>query len=201
MRLDEIARTTRVPKTTFSFPKEKLGVGAQGRAHAHPKQQHVVVKTADVYEPDTDPYVNFVKIAMEHQDNPFFPKIYKAKLVRVGDHMYQLVLTMERLQESANPKIADAVVENFKRLGFPQDIADTTTEEKDTITIVKIRAWLRSHSNRRQLAKDTPNPQFSEALTLLEPLLKRFENDMHAHNWMVRLTSSGPQLVIIDPID
>ncbi len=201
MRLDEITRTTRIPKGNWKEPKgQRLGSGAQGRAITHPKQANVAIKIANVYDVDHDPYVEFVKLALENQDNPFFPRIYKAKLVRMGDSIYQLVLNMERLHNISNPNIADAVVENFKRLGFPQDVADTTTADI-TKDVVKIRKWLEQRTNRQQLAKTTPNPNFREALTLLEPFLEKFKNDMHAQNWMARLTPSGPQLVIIDPLE
>jgi hypothetical protein len=201
MRLDEIARTTRVPKTGWEDSKGKnMGSGVQGYATMHPTQQNVVVKTADVYNVDEDAYVEFVKLALEHQDNPFFPKIYKAKLVRMGEFFHRLVITMERLHDISKPKIADAIVANFRRLGIPQDVADTTTST-DTIKVIAIRALLNDRIYRQHLAKVTPNPKFREALTLLDPYIEKFVNDLHAQNWMARLTPSGPQLVIIDPIN
>ena len=29
--------------------------------------------------------------------------------------------------------------------------------------------------------------------------MKKFGQDLHGNNWMIRLTAHGPQLVIIDP--
>jgi hypothetical protein len=36
-------------------------------------------------------------------------------------------------------------------------------------------------------------------MKLLYPYWKKYGNDMHEGNWMLRLSSHGPQLVALDP--
>jgi len=200
MKLLEVIQSDRVPKTAFRHAGEELGTGDYGAASAHPRQQNVVVKSAYVKDPKTDGYLKFIRLVQEHQDNPFFPKIYKAKMIKHSKYEgYDLILTMERLHEANDPKISDAVVQNFERLGLPSNIAASTTK-KGYESVTASRKWLEDSSNRQELAKNTPNPKFREALNILEPLLAGSNNDLHARNWMVRLTSSGPQLVVIDPV-
>ncbi len=59
-----------------------LGSGMQGSAFKHPHIPNTVIKTAKVRtkNPDDNPYVAFVKLSLDHQDNPFFPRIYNAVL-------------------------------------------------------------------------------------------------------------------------
>ena len=57
---------------------------------------------------------------------------------------------------------------------------------------------------RKDLVANTNNPKFKEAMNLLEPFLSGSVpgviSDMHAGNWMLRLTGHGPHLVISDPL-
>ena len=49
------------------------------------------------------------------------------------------------------------------------------------------------------MTKYAQNPAFKEAMVKIEEWAQMFSYDLHAGNWMFRLTPHGPQLVIIDP--
>lgn len=188
--------------TSAQFTKTKqasrglkhLGGGVQGEAYELPSIPGTVIKTAKVRNPDKDGYVTFVKLALEHQDNPFFPKIYNAILreltVSESGYPFELIVQMEKLHRMQTQELVDVVPHLFKRLGIELPSDDT----------FYLRQLFDDSNTRREYAEKTQNPKFKEALELLEPLFKKFRfQDLHSGNWMIRLTSVGPQLVIIDP--
>lgn len=201
MKLCEIKTVD--PKGVFVSPKsDMLGSGIQGVAYKHPKQPNSVIKTAEIENPDTDSYAEFIRLAMAHQDNPFFPRIHSAKIIKSpepkpnrppNDSPYTLVVNMEKLQPYLLSNVTDAAHEMFQRLGVPEKVAQSDNPGA-------LFNYLLSTSNRRELANKTPNPQFREALLALEPFIQEFDIDMHGGNWMVRLTGHGPQIVILDPL-
>lgn len=174
---------------TLSYKLKRLGAGVQGMAFKHPRSTNMIIKTARVSNPETDSYVKFIKLALEHQDNPFFPRIYDAVLRTLPNNEYELVVQMERLHKLSSRELADITPQLFKRLGFKlEDIEEDMWE------------YLNDPDVWDFLIKNTKNPKLAEALSLLlqaDPTLRR--HDLHFDNWMVRLTSVGPQLVIIDP--
>jgi hypothetical protein len=194
MRLLEIKSVQQ--KGKFVPPGDHMGQGTQGKAYLHPSRPNSIIKTADVEDPETDSYVDFIKLSMKHQNNPFFPKIYNAKIVANKDNIqypYTLIVNMEKLQPLRDSKVSDVAKEMLERLGFPHHVAQIPDRDH-------LFYYMNSSSNRAELANNTKNPQFKEALELLEPYIKYFHHDLHADNLMVRLTGSGPQIVIIDPL-
>lgn len=62
-------------------PRKKhavLGVGAQAIAYMHTKFPNKVIKTVQI-NGSSDPVYQFLRLCMNHQDNPFLPKIYGSK--------------------------------------------------------------------------------------------------------------------------
>ena len=165
---------------------EELGHGTAAVAFKG-KGPNVVNKTSYHASPD-DGYIQYIKTVMKHQDNPFFPKIYNAKLYKEGD-TYALNMQLERLYSVKNPKINDAVRHMFKEVGLDYDTYDT--ENWDDVK------WVR----QIQVKNVHRNPKFARAVNILIPHLRRFGSDLHRENLMVRLTGAGPQLVITDPVE
>jgi hypothetical protein len=189
------------PKGHFVSPKDILGYGIQGKAYNHPKQPNSVIKTAKIEDPENDAYVEFIKLAMKNQDNPFFPRIHSAKIIKAGSLTtykpagaapYKLVINMEKLQPYLYSNVTDAAQGMFQRLGVPEKVAQSTEAGA-------LFNYLTNARNRNMLAAATKNSQFRRALDLLEPHIRKFGHDLHAGNWMIRLTGHGPQIVILDP--
>lgn len=189
-----------------------LGQGKMGLAQQHARNPNVVIKTSNIYEenPTKDEYVQFIDLALSHQDNPFFPRIHKAKIVYDPKYDgYQLVVMMEKLIPLQNEKIKDVVPQLMRQLGIttrkPLDRStkriDTGFQNfKQTITVSNLWYWFSKPANRAKLRRETKNPELKQAMELLEPYIKKFGQDLHTGNMMVRLTGTGPQLVIIDPL-
>jgi len=188
-------------KQDIKISSSMIGDGTQAKVYQHPKNPNAVIKLASIAgDPKTDPYVKFIKIALAHQDNPFFPRIYSAKMYASNDEKWwqnignfnTLVVTMEKLHQITknNKKLHDVVLDNFQLQGV------------DILNVYDLYDYFKSRSKRLLLARHTKNPKLREALRLLEPILKDEQNtvDMHYNNWMMRLTGVGPQLVIVDPV-
>jgi hypothetical protein len=179
-------------KKDINITSRKIGSGIQGVAYKHPKQPNVIIKTAKMKDPQTDPYANFIRMVLKHQDNPFFPRIYSAKIYNTpNSNDYTMVVTMEKLYPVyRNPKLDDIVIDNFQLQGI------------DIKQVTDLFDYLHIPKNRYTIAKKTRNPKLREAFELLEPLfeLPGTFMDMHHKNWMMRLTGVGPQLVIVDPV-
>lgn len=169
---------------------KRLGGGIQGTAFKHLRIPNTVIKTAKVNHPETDGYVKFIKLALDHQNNPFFPKIYNAVLRELSADIYafELIIQMERLHKITSEELFDVTPQLFKRLGFKLDDLEDMWD------------YLNDPDIWKHLIEKTKNPQFAEALSLIlsvDPALRA--HDLHTDNWMIRLTSVGPQLVVIDP--
>lgn len=179
-------------KKELTFPDQyEVGYGMQATVFRHPRHPGTVIKKVRVREPRTDGHVLFTKLALKHQDNPFFPKIYNASMRFLNTGGQELVIQMERLHNIRDEDLAEAMKHMFERLGFDRDMLDT---------ISSMYHYLSDPTKWNHLKTHTNNPKFREALEILEPAIKKFDgHDLHLDNFMVRLTSIGPQLVIIDP--
>ena len=96
---------------------------------------------------------------------------------------------MERLLPLKNEKIIDVMDHKLRELGVL---------DEEPLS----RAWLKIlfKDKYNKIIQNTPDPKFAEALRLIKPFVDKFGNDLHHKNIMVRLTGTGPQLVLIDPI-
>ena len=152
-----------------------------------------------------DPYLNFLKLILEHQDNPYFPRIYNAKLYRTGektggagDPVFQLIVEMEELLPVDDPKIADAMTHKLKELKvLPPNLSLSGHIARPKANIAIRQAF--DHKTD-MIINQTPDEQFAEALRVLQPLMYQHGLDLHMDNIMARLTGTGPQLVLVDPI-
>lgn len=170
--------------------------GQQATAYIHP-DEHTVIKSINIAG-TSDPVYQFLRLCKNHQNNPFFPKVYSIKSYPLKDNTdnrftNKLVITMERLfrlEESMYPLVAQT-------LGFRFD------QPRDMIAASRqlVQKQFGSPEWRKQAAQTTKNPQLKQALRLLEPLFRHYDNDMHLKNIMYRKGAHGqPEIVFMDPI-
>lgn len=221
MLLEEIAKgkLSRTPSRLIydmSINKhyQQIGVpGSQATAFKHLNKLNIVVKTIIInHRREADPVIRFVEICMDNLDNPFLPKIYTAKLYSMDNDVRQsMIITMEELFPVAGTKskLTDMTLPILKQLRIYPDQWDEEHPLYNLFDIndrsigmifdvvmemfidTKLRDWLK---------QNTPNRQLAKAIKLLDPLFDAHYPDMHQHNVMFRLTSVGPQLVLMDPI-
>ncbi len=150
-----------------------------------------------------DPYYRYIRMIEQHQNNPFFPRVYgikvydapgyEAEYTAVPDHQV-LYVWMEKLQPLSNfdPELVYQLLDN---IGVRYRGA-VSTETGD----YSLRKQFERPAQRQRYAKLTPDPKFKEALRLLEPLFKNFRSDLHIENIMARAINHNLQLVITDPL-
>ena len=191
--------------------KHFIGDGAQTSVYSHPKTPNSVIKIGKVENVHKDGPLQFISIALKHQDNPFFPRIYKAKLYVHHEYGGTLYVEMERLHPVKDANLQHNMVGIFKNI--------LGVDEKALINIVKqhpayagrkvsedvpiealITRSMLSSSQLKELARISKNEQFTEAINSIAGVKGASAMlDLHPGNMMFRLTSVGPQLVIVDP--
>lgn len=170
---------------------KRLGKGLQGVAFGTNKPNTV----RKVYGLDnfSDPYYQFITLIQQHQDNPFFPRIYRHHVYKNVPMQHRVfynmtgVVMMEKLQPMyGGPLDNDTIVAMFANLGVTIDTPD------DLYLLFEHRTAI------QHIINATTNDTFADALRILLSSGRR-AYDLHAGNWMIRLTSVGPQVVILDP--
>lgn len=192
MLLHEITLDTTVLRHQKS--NKILGAGIQGVA-LKTNKPGVVTK---VYGLDSlaDSYYRYIEAIRHHQDNPFFPRIYKHhvyedKPFKHGRSSYfnTGVVQMEELVPLKSANLDERVALSlFHNLGltFVRDLRD-------------VYMFFMKRERIEQAIQETTNETFASSLRILLSL-GGDKFDLHSGNWMVRLTSVGPQLVILDPM-
>lgn len=234
MKLNEVLSQTNKPISGYlgQNPMLKfLGAGIQAMAFEHNKHPNTVIKVIHLGHDDI--VVQFIKLCLAHQKNPFFPRIYKAKMYNVSAKGQRVdVLKFEKMikdlypdedieylkptveadkimmvvMEKLHPLLGDisfeAVASSLQRLGILDSDKDVMNMyPKDTVMLIR-RALMNMNTDRfrAELIQKTKNNKFKEALQLLDPIFNQGAADIHSGNLMVRYTSTGPQIVLSDPV-
>jgi len=202
----------------FKQTKDVLGKGAE--ATVLRGNDNNAIKIIDI--PDTDdPTYQYIDMVMDNQDNPHFPRIHGAKLYENSEdtksdwgHMtpLKLVINMEKLIPFNN----DKVIHNLpillqqlgisdRELGIQRDAnGDIAQQDENSIDIIGnyLQGIFATPKGRAYLISKTQNKQLKEALQLTSNVLDNTKSrgDLYEYNVMLRLTGSGPQLVIVDPV-
>lgn len=200
-----------------------LGTGAQAIAYLHKKYPEKVIKSATI-SGISDPTYQFVRLCLNQQRNPFFPKFFFAKMYDhkedikkeiefddnfndTGDNLVPpkkgkvLVVGLERLERIDKESLFNIcnsldIYNVIKDTRLNPRIERHATSNFDKFRM-KFDEVFRQPMNRRLLMKNANNPDFIKALRLMEPLFRHYESDLNLGNIMVR---NNAQLVFIDPI-
>lgn len=180
-----------MPRYKKSAKLEPLGIGgATSVAHKHKPSGDVVKYTELGREGISHTNYQFLRLILKHQDNPYFPKVYKVKTYpkRGVSDTAEMVLRMEELHHLDNSNFYKI----FDELGLERPTNKTAWQAG-----LIIDGLFMKPQTRQQLMRTTKNPKLREALRLLEPLFRHYQPDMHIANWMLR---TNGELVITDPI-
>lgn len=179
------------------FPSEK-SVGLRGLRTTTYDVGPPGTVTKRVWIPDAfHPVLAFLRTIRRHPDNPFFPRVFHAKLYRVpGKKRILLVVQMERLHELDDKHLIDALPHIMRQIGV--DLPEERYQNQIGY-VVDIANLFSTSKGRAKLKRASKSPQFVEAMNVLESDLQHYGSDLHGANFMLRLTGHGPQLVIIDP--
>lgn len=196
-----------------------IGSGIQAIAYLHKKFPGKIIKTIQISGPE-DPSYQFLRLALNHQDNPYFPRIYSVKkyttkqvmeikrqlqfrglgafLMGAGNYLpkqkkYTLIVVMEPLKEE---RITDAEV---KLLGIPNNMLPRERKKikPGLMPEYLIRMAFYDPGQRKHTINYVKDPTLKQALRLLEPLFRHYQPDMHGGNILKR---SDGHLVFADPV-
>ena len=210
MRIDEITNPAIKAKTAFSTKDaEFINSGYQAQVYQHPRDPNKVIKLVDMDDPNDDSYIDFIKLAMAHQDNPHFPRIFGAKVYEkhdddkheesefqeesMGD--YRLVVVMEKLYSVRTHKLEKAAIAAFENIGIPNRIAAASINKPSLL-----QDYIEDYYDDTMARVSSHVDKFIEAYKLLQPYIDEYGQDMHSKNFMLRITSTGPVLVLVDPL-
>ena len=183
-----------------------VGEGQEAMVFNKRNDPNTVIKVSLIAEdtPEKNGTVQYISAAMDHQNNPFVPRISKAKIYTIPGQYDVLYIEMEKLHELRANKLKHNAEPIFKSLGLTNELFQKSFKLKQifdgaTDPITELMHWMfADKAIMKEIIDISPNPQFKEALHIVQSTAGNI--DMHAGNFMFRLTSVGPQLVITDPV-
>lgn len=187
---------------------EKDFVGGGAYASVFKKSPGTVMRIGK-YDPkgSSDAHMNFISHILENNlisNNPYFPRIYKALIVRVPvkpnqydeskklQYQYVYVTEMEKLVPFS--KLDEQQLEAIADRIFDTKMADYLKNKQDLVIDIPETLHILLSKNKLQDIKD---PKLKQALEHIDETYGAL--DIHEENIMVRLTNIGPQLVLTDP--
>jgi len=216
-----------------SLQKNFLGSGYQADVFKHPKHGQTVIKL--IHIPDdvvvVEGAVWYVNAVLKNPNNPFLPRIHKAKIYEVGgqgmdremanltddghqnDYNAILFVETEMLLPLDHPKLAHSGDEMLEAVGITKEKLVPLMRMNPAqmhrhakfVEGLSTAALLGHISNDKflKVADITTNPELSKAIHIMHEVVTSHASasfDLHDDNFMVRITSVGPQLVLNDPI-
>lgn len=188
-----------------SIPSAILGKGLHGYVTPDKKSPFEVNKTAvritgTRWAHNKDAYYMWVKeIAPYAKSNPYLPRIYVANANLDDADEIKPSYNMERLVDGkdADPNVIFALYEKE----FGDDFIDVVTKIFPTDP-TQVAAIVWRNLIEKIVAGKSTNPQITEVLDLVTSIAQSnaYIEDMHPGNFMIRMTSIGPQLVFTDPL-
>jgi hypothetical protein len=194
---------------------EYIANGVQAIAYAHKQKPGTVIKVSAITG-ENDPVYQFLRVCINHKDNPYFPKIYKAKkfnLSKISDDgleylekqtnfdmepihnnkLYQIILVVEKLHE-CNIELLQSHMERLNLMNLIKRYTNPRWQKR--IDIATNVAFDKKEF-RLAIRQTTSDKQFADAMRIMEPLFTKFRSDLHLGNFMVR---DNGELVLNDPI-
>lgn len=195
-----LVHTKRPPE---DLGKKAMGAGTQSYIYGNEKSRpNSISKITRLERNLNDPSVDFTELAMQNQNNPFFPRISNPKILAYErsrfDRLFWLAMQQEKLQPMTGKKTQDAAAGMLQSLGFT-DNDDFQKSMWEYGPDELLRGAFNDPAWRQKMIDSTNNPHFAEALQLLGPLFDKHKSDMKQDNFMLRMTQHGPQVVFIDP--
>jgi hypothetical protein len=211
-----ISGVIKTPSITF------LANGIQSIVYSHKTHPNTVVKVAAVTGED-DPAWQFLRVCINHSNNPYFPKVFNHKvfnLKRMTQPEWTWIDKQPNYEQYAGldftkmnivivtEKLMHIDLNQFesmlKQLGIFKIIANTQQNLQSSVKwpISIADAWadaMKNPQSRREIRNIATDKHFKDAMRLLEPLFAntRYSADVHIANMMVR---SNGQLVFNDPV-
>lgn len=226
MRIHEIkfnprTSTKAISGVIHSDKVEYIANGCQAIAYYHKTHPNTVIKVAAVSGP-ADPIWQFLRICVNHQNNPYFPKVFNHKIFNLkgltaaeieyleslteylpihDNRKMQILIITERLEE-VSPWQFSIYCEYELGLGGLFNAYKSKYQRTTKTPLTPELIWqnmMDKEAGRKMLRKYTTDKNFADAIRLLSPLLNsgKMYADVGLHNMMFR---NNGQLVFNDPL-
>lgn len=194
---------------------EYIANGVQAIAYAHKQKPNTVIKVSAI-SGENDPVYQFLRVCMNHKNNPYFPKIFKAKkfnLSKISDddldylkqqtnfdfepihdnRIFQIFMVVEKLQD-CNLELLQS---HMERLNLMNLIKRYTNPRWQNRIDIATNVAFDKKEFRLAIRQTTTDKDFANAMRVMEPLFTKFRSDLHLGNFMVR---PNGELVLNDPV-
>lgn len=193
---------------------EHLGTGHQAIAYYSKKFPGKAIKTIYI-SGKNDPQYQFLRVCVNHQNNPYFPKIYAYKMYKAKEFEYTDEADYEyasinptndpfEVPPSRKPYVLLVVMEKLIKFDEDNDRILKPLLSKLNISYSEyldkpsssVRNKFLDSTFRKKLIASTTDKYFAQALRIMDPLFNKFYPDIHFSNIMIR---SNGQVVFVDP--
>jgi hypothetical protein len=211
----------RATKEKIPAEKRALGGGAVAKVYPHETDPHMVVKKEKSHKDQrslerygihsrNDAFAYYVDAAAPYmQSNPYLPRVYIKNSRKSKNGIVSYTYVVERLVDrydsnTVTPEMVDAMAN--KILVDPYFIHMENKHGKWSRLVEIIEKAI-----EQQNYKNIKDELLIEAGNIVHEAIRKYKNDwpqsdarvridLHAGNFMIRMTSVGPQLVITDPL-
>lgn len=201
-----------------------LGVGYQTVTYFREKFPGKVVKWAQITG-TSDPVYQFLRLCLNNQNNPYLPRIYKAKHYsdphknfdpntfqndKLEDEIYTIMpKTHKGVVIYVTEKLKHLTNKDLKELSYYGISEESKQQLLNTSWIKKVQNDFKVNdlmifslafqypNIRKEMKNATVDPHFKNVLRLLEPMFNSYRIDTHVNNFMCR---DNGHLVFIDPV-
>ncbi len=179
IRIDELYRPKSVDDASLHLlvgGYSPLGKGAYGEVWYKEGSSYVL----KLFTTEDTAYVDFLKLAKQHQDNPSFPKFF-GKLIRINDSVYAV-----RMEKLTKYKYDPTLI--YKYMRYRDD--NYVRNEADATSLVAME-----FADSMEFMEDHQDLQAACDL-IIDNLLPKYRLDIKQDNFMMR----GGTIVITDPV-
>lgn len=199
LKLDVPVSTKTISPNIRSKEYAILGVGYQAVAYYNKRFPDKVIRASYIHGKG-DAHYQLLRVFVNHQNNPYFPKIYSYKIYNAkeffsddedknnyikkrtalhpmhGNKKYVLLIVME--------KLAEVPYDNTVRTAILNKFLIDMREYTSTYLGFEYR-FSRSDA-RKELRNETDDQNLAQAMRIMEPLFNRYGIDIGFNNIMLR---------------
>lgn len=185
--------------------RKSAASGWYSRAVPHPQDPHTFIKstklTSHLHDDAFHKYMEMV-VGLHKRgiDNPYFPAVYEMKITRDPAGNTRPQYHLQALQQHTDYDV-EALRGMAERMFKDPELIVTDQDGVNSAwgNICRVLKYAVEDQNFKHL-KD---PDLIRALKYIQALMQKnkgWDLDMHSGNFLIRGTSTGPQLVITDPV-
>lgn len=192
----------KLKKQKDDIPDDYKDVGSYAKGKQNPTDPHMYRKTSHMpSDLGVDAYHNYIMdVAHKMAENPYLPRIYNITIRTDKNGDSRPSYDMEKLHDPKSVDMDSIIAMGdrmFKRFDPPD--GELMHDSDDVMEYISAHIDEAFDSGDYRNIKDK---SLIDAIDLIRDVKKKgkFYGDMHPGNFLIRITSKGPQLVLIDPL-